>query len=91
MEHSAVFRVPAQLAVEIVSPSSVKRDYEQKPLEYANKGIREYWIVDPIESKVTVFLLVNGRYQERVFTGSQLITSQVFSELSLSAQQILSV
>jgi Uma2 family endonuclease len=91
MDQSAVFRVPAQLAVEIVSPSSVKRDYEEKPLEYANKGIREYWIVDPIESKVTVFQLVNGRYQERVFTGSQLIVSQVFSELTLRAQQILSV
>lgn len=91
MDQSAVFRVPAQLAVEIVSPSSVKRDYEEKPLEYANKGIREYWIVDPIESKVTVFLLVNGRYRERVFTGSQLIVSQVFSELTLTAQQILSV
>jgi Uma2 family endonuclease len=89
MEQSAVFRVPAQLAVEIVSPSSVKRDYEEKPLEYANKGIREYWVVDPIESKVTVFQLVNGRYRESVFTGSQLIVSQVFPELSLTAQQIL--
>jgi Uma2 family endonuclease len=91
MEQSAVFRVPAQLAVEIVSPSSVERDYKKKPLEYANKGIGEYWIVDPIESKVTVFQLVNGRYRERVFTGSQLIVSHVFSELTVTAQQILSV
>lgn len=91
MDFSAVFRVPAQLAVEIVSPSSVKQDYEKKPPEYANKGIKEYWIVDPIESKVTVFQLVNGRYRERVFTGSQRIVSHVFSELTLTVQQILSV
>ena len=91
MDQSAVFRVPAQLAVEIVSPSSVKRDYEDKPLEYANKGIQEYWIIDPIESKVTVFQLVNGRYRERVFTGSQRIVSHVFSELTVTVQQILSV
>ena len=89
MDQSAVFRAPAQLAVEIVSPSSVERDYTKKPLEYANKGIREYWIVDPIESKVTVFQLVNGRYRERVFTGSQLIVSHVFSELTVTVQQIL--
>lgn len=31
MDRTAVFRVPARLAVEIVSPSSVKRDYEEKP------------------------------------------------------------
>ncbi len=91
MDQSAVFRVPAQLAVEIVSPSSVERDYKKKPLEYANKGIREYWIVDPLESKVTVFQLVNGRYRERVFTGSQPIVSHVFSELTVTVQQILSV
>jgi Uma2 family endonuclease len=91
MDQSAVFRVPAQFAVEIVSPSSVKRDYEDKPLEYANKGIQEYWIIDPIESKVTVFQLVNGRYRERVFTGSQRIVSHVFSELTVTVQQILSV
>jgi Uma2 family endonuclease len=91
MDSSAVFRVPAQLAVEIVSPSSVERDYKKKPLEYANKGIQEYWIVDPIESKVTVFQLVNGRYREQVFTDSQLIVSHIFSELALTVQQILSV
>jgi Uma2 family endonuclease len=91
MDQSAVFRVPAQLAVEIVSPSSVERDYKRKPLEYANKGIQEYWVVDPIESKVTIFQLVNGRYRESVFTGSQRIVSHVFSELAVTAHQIFSV
>jgi len=89
MNKPAVFRVPARLAVEVVSPSSVKRDYEEKLLEYANKGIQEYWIVDPIESRVTVCHLINGRYESFVFAGNQQITSYAFPELNLTVEQIL--
>lgn len=90
MEQPAVFRVPARLAVEVVSPSSVKRDYQEKPPEYANKGIPEYWIVDPITLRVTVCLLDKGRYSETVFTGNLRIISQTFPELTLTAEQVLS-
>ncbi|KAF3886519.1 MULTISPECIES: Uma2 family endonuclease [Nostocales] len=89
MDRTAVFRVPARLAVEIVSPSSVKRDYEEKPPEYANKGIPEYWIVDPMKTSVTVFLLINGRYESTVFTGTQQIISRLFPELVVTVEQIL--
>jgi Uma2 family endonuclease len=42
------------LVVEIVSPDSVERDYEEKVEEYAEAGIREYWRVDP-EARVATF------------------------------------
>ena len=35
------------LAAEVVSPSSVQRDYETKREEYLAYGLLEYWIVDP--------------------------------------------
>lgn len=89
MDKPAVFRVPARLAVEVVSPSSVKRDYEEKSLEYANKGIPEYWIVDPIENQVSVCRLINGRYESVIFTGNQEIISRSFPELRVTAEQIL--
>ncbi|MGK7872084.1 MAG: Uma2 family endonuclease, partial [Xenococcaceae cyanobacterium] len=82
---------PVRLAVEVVSSSSIKRDYEEKPLEYANKGIPEYWIVDPIENKVTVLLLERGTYQEREFTAFEQIVSRTFPELNLTVEQMLSV
>lgn len=87
---SAVLESPPLLIVEVVSPESIKRDYEQKPLEYANQGIPEYWIVDPLLNKVTVLWLVEGHYQETIFTLDQLIVSQTFPELNLSAEQVLS-
>ncbi|HLP90800.1 MAG TPA: Uma2 family endonuclease [Nostocaceae cyanobacterium] len=86
---SAVLEVPPVLVVEVVSAESVTRDYETKLIEYADLGITEYWIVDPLENKVTILLWDNGKFLETVFTGEQKIISRVFSELILSAEQIL--
>ena len=40
--------------VEIVSPSSRKMDYSTKNAIYADAGVREYWIVDPLKKRTTV-------------------------------------
>ena len=42
-------------AIEIVSPSSKKMDYERKLKLYREAGVREYWIVDPETETVTVY------------------------------------
>jgi Uma2 family endonuclease len=53
------------LAVEIVSPESVNRDYEKKRKQYEDAGIPEYWIVDEPEQKVTPLRLgKGGKYRE---------------------------
>jgi Uma2 family endonuclease len=53
---------PADLAVEIVSPESVERDYDRKRELYEEHGIPEYWIIDEMEEKVTLFRLKRGKY-----------------------------
>lgn len=89
INESAVFQTPPLLAVEVVSPESVKRDYRFKRSEYAALLIPEYWIVDPLENKVTVLLLVEGFYDPNEFTGRERILSQTFPELALTADQVL--
>lgn len=89
MDRSAICETPPLLAIEIVSPESVTRDYRYKRSEYAALGILEYWIVDPIENKVTVLTLNEGLYDETVFTGESRIISQQFPELTLTITQIL--
>jgi Uma2 family endonuclease len=42
---------PADLIVEMVSASSVKRDRDEKLKEYQAAGVREYWIIDPRSDK----------------------------------------
>ena len=51
------------LAVEIISEGSVKRDRETKLAEYAQAGIPEYWIVDPFEKTVEVYQLEDETYR----------------------------
>ena len=87
---SAVLQSPPLLVVEVVSPESVKRDYEQKPAEYAAIQIPEYWIVDPLLNKVSILLLVDGSYQTAEFSGNDRIISQAFPELALTVEQVLS-
>jgi Uma2 family endonuclease len=82
------------LVVEVVSNSardkqSRDRDYEEKPLEYAERGIPEYWLIDPDRAWVRVGTLVNGAYQFQDFTGKQVIVSTAFPDLTLTAGQIL--
>lgn len=85
----AVLQSPPLVAVEVVSPESVKRDYEQKAAEYAAIRIPEYWIVDLIKALVSVLLLVDGNYQTTEFRGSERIISQTFPELALTTEQVL--
>jgi Uma2 family endonuclease len=56
---------PPDLAVEIVSPESVDRDYEMKRRQYQRFKIPEYWIIDEEERKVTLLRLdARGKYRE---------------------------
>lgn len=54
------------IAVEVVSEGaeSRHRDYVAKRHDYAIGGVQEYWIVDPLERRVTVLELSSGVYQE---------------------------
>ncbi|WP_392531950.1 Uma2 family endonuclease [Nostoc sp. C117] len=87
---SAILKTAPPLLVEVVSLESIDRDYNQKTSEYAAIGVVEYWIVDPLENKVTVCLLNQVNYKQTVFINDQQIISQTFPELTLTVQQVLS-
>lgn len=90
-DKSAVIEDDLMLAVEVVSPGEeqIERDYTDKAREYQQKGIPEYWIVDPIEQKITLLVLSQGKYSKTVFTDSEAIASSTFPELKLTATEIL--
>lgn len=41
--------------IEIVSPSSKSIDYGRKQALYLLSGVREYWIVDPIQESAVIY------------------------------------
>lgn len=51
------------LVVEIISPTSVKRDRKEKFNLYEQYGIKEYWIVDPLYNTVEQFVIEDNKYQ----------------------------
>lgn len=82
------------LVVEVVSSSdtdktSRDRDYIDKRHEYAQRGIPEYWIVDPIAAVVLILKRVGQEYQEQKFMGDGQLISPGFPSLELSAAQVL--
>jgi Uma2 family endonuclease len=60
-----VLRVVPDLVVEVLSPSSARRDRGPKRDVYERNGVPEYWLVDWAQREVVVCVLgTDGRYVE---------------------------
>jgi Uma2 family endonuclease len=85
---------PPRLVVEVLSPGKKnrERDLVRKRDQYAARCIPEYWLVDPEAETVTILVWGNGAYlQIQQVQGDELITSNEFPELQLTANQICGV
>lgn len=83
---------PPRVVVEVVSPGKKNRsrDLIDKRNQYADRGIPEYWLIDPETQSITVLRLGEHQYIEHgVFQGSTTIDSPTFGVLTLTAEQIL--
>lgn len=72
-----VFGAP-DLAVEILSPSSIRRDRYDKQEQYARFGVKEYWIVDPANHSLEILALQDKRF---VVQASAAETGEVASRV----------
>lgn len=62
------------LVVEVVSPSSVTRDYHQKRGLYRHYGVKEYWIINPLDDTIIVYDFRNGE-KSQVYNIKDLVKS----------------
>jgi Uma2 family endonuclease len=58
------FWTGADLALEVVSEDKPERDLVDKRGDYAEAGVPEYWIVNPISEAITVLRLHDSAYEE---------------------------
>ncbi|NJN88873.1 MAG: Uma2 family endonuclease [Leptolyngbyaceae cyanobacterium SL_7_1] len=82
---------PPRLIVEVVSPGKTNRDrdYIYKRDQYADIGLPEYWLIDPVAQTVTVLSLQGNAYRELgVFSQQKAIPSVEFAELELAVEQL---
>jgi Uma2 family endonuclease len=89
IQRRAIVGVP-DLLVEIISPSSVRRDrYDKKEL-YARFGVKEYWICDPANKSLEILVLREGQYSLHSSAEEKgKITSHVLTGLQFDVTDIL--
>ena len=67
--------------VEIVSPSNSSHDYVRKLNLYMDAGVREYWIVNPMEREVLVYFLEQDKFKVKSYTLQDKIKVNIYDDL----------
>lgn len=73
-----------EIGIEVVSPSSVRRDYDEKPDEYLRVGVREYWIVDADRQEVLVLRRRGQRWVRKTVRPPDLYRTPLLSRFELA-------
>ena len=83
-------RLVPDLVVEVLSPSTRRRDRTVKKDVYAANGVGEYWLVDPEARTVTVFHRRGDGFDAGVTRGpGEEVASELFSDLVLAVADVL--
>jgi len=78
------------LIVEILSTSTVKKDYNEKFNLYEENGVKEYWLVHPELKTAQIYTLENGVYEEyhTVEKQEETLGSKLFPDLQIAAREV---
>jgi len=78
--------------IEILSPATASKDLKEKLKLYEKYGVKEYWIIDPIDMIVTVFILINEKYNFVGFYDNQdFLSPTIFTELTIDLAEVFGV
>ena len=78
------------LIIEVLSNSTIKKDYNEKFNLYQKNEVKEYWLVNPEGKGLQIFYLENGEYVEfdTVEDKDELITSKLFPDLKFTTTDV---
>ncbi|MBR1744260.1 MAG: Uma2 family endonuclease [Lachnospiraceae bacterium] len=74
--------------IEITSPSNSSHDYVKKLNLYMDAGVREYWIIDPQEEKIVVYLLEEKQFKMTTYSFTDTIQVSIYDDLSIDFSEI---
>jgi len=80
----------ADMVAEIVSPDDPERDTIVKRADYAEAGIAEYWIVNPLDATITVLQLMGNAYTEYgIFHRGETARSALLDGFTVAVDAVL--
>lgn len=74
--------------IEIVSPSSQKKDYLIKLFKYRTAGVREYWIVDPVKQTVQTYSF-EGDEDFKQYDFDECINAHIFKDFTVTISDLI--
>ena len=79
---------PLDLVMEVVSADDPRHDTHDKRQDYAEAGIPEYWIVNPLDETISVHSLSGGAYaKERVHRRGERAESELLRGFSVDVAE----
>jgi len=77
------------VVIEILSESTAYNDIVKKKKIYARFGVKEYWISDPIEKTIEIFLPKNGVLEShKSFSQEQTLESPLLGGLKIKLSEV---
>jgi Uma2 family endonuclease len=78
------------LVIEILSPESAARDTKDKLRLYEKYGVKEYWIINPLERILSLYKLENGNTYSRpeILTGDDIVKTSVLDGFEIRIDDI---
>jgi Uma2 family endonuclease len=78
-----------EIVVEVVSRQSSKRDYHDKPQDYLEFGIDEYWIIDAQKQQMTANIRWRGQWKQKTVKATQKYGTRHLPGFSLDLGRVL--
>ena len=77
-----------EIVVEIVSAGSEDRDYNQKPEEYLQFGVKEYWIIDAAKNLMTVHQRSGEKWDTRTVSPPANYSTHLLPDFEFDLQRV---
>ena len=74
--------------IEIISPSTSSHDYVRKLNLYADAGVREYWIVNPINMSIYVYFLKGDSFKTAAYTFQDRIKVNIYDDFQIDFKEL---
>jgi len=77
-----------ELAIEILSPSNTAIEMERKLVLYKEAEVKEYWVVDPVHKKLTVYNFPDGAIWGKSYGSADTLPVGVLHGLEINLSEV---